>query len=148
MSKKPVTPPERTGWRDERISRRHREWGFALPAVDLDFPLLEYQFGKPIALIEYKSYQARTVNLNSASFRAMTILADNSAIPFYVVRYWASTQQRSWVFRIAPVNTYAMMFVDSIRMMSELDFVTLLYTMRHQQLPDDIRRILGTTSTI
>lgn len=146
MSKKRVTPPERTGWRDERISRRHREWGFKLPAVDLDFPLLEYHYGKPAALIEYKSYQARTVDLGSASFRAMALLADNSNIPFFVVRYWASTQDAPWRFRVAPVNSFAHHYVDNITMMSELDFVTLLYRLRSQPLPDDIKPILGASS--
>lgn len=33
---------ERNGWRDERISKRHRQWGRDCPAVDIDFLMLEY----------------------------------------------------------------------------------------------------------
>ncbi len=45
-----MTPPipdntsvrqERTGWRDEKISQRHREWGYNCPAVDLDFEVVD-----------------------------------------------------------------------------------------------------------
>lgn len=32
-----MTAQERTGWRDEEISARHRIWGVNCPAVDLDF---------------------------------------------------------------------------------------------------------------
>ena len=32
--------PERTGWRDEKLSQRHRMWGWDCPAVDIDFLLL------------------------------------------------------------------------------------------------------------
>jgi hypothetical protein len=34
--------PERTRWRDEALSARHRKWGFHCPAVDLDLILCEY----------------------------------------------------------------------------------------------------------
>lgn len=41
-----MSGPERTGWRDENLSRRHREWGFHCPAVDLGFLLIEYDTGE------------------------------------------------------------------------------------------------------
>ena len=56
-----MTRQERTGWRDEGISRRHRTWGVALTAVDLDFMLVEYTDGKATALIEYKSEHAAPI---------------------------------------------------------------------------------------
>ena len=54
---------ERSGWRDEWISKRHRLWGFDCPAVDIDFLMLEYDRSVPCALIEYKEQHARPVNL-------------------------------------------------------------------------------------
>jgi len=34
-----MTAHERTGFRDEALSRRHREWGINCPAVDVDWLL-------------------------------------------------------------------------------------------------------------
>lgn len=39
---------ERTGWRDERLSRRHREWGFDCPMVDCDFIAVEFDHKEPV----------------------------------------------------------------------------------------------------
>ena len=48
---------ERTNWRDQELSARHRTWGFNCPAVDLDFLMVEYNIGKPVGLIEYKHFK-------------------------------------------------------------------------------------------
>ena len=44
---------ERTGWRDEALSKRHRDWGWDCPAIDIDFLMIEYDKGKSVALVEY-----------------------------------------------------------------------------------------------
>lgn len=79
--------PERTGFRDERISRLHREFGYDYPAVDIDFLLVEYDEGIPVALIEHKHerfFDGRTL---VPSFSAVRALADCAHIPFFVVIY-------------------------------------------------------------
>lgn len=43
---------EKWGMRDQDLSERHRLYGYNLPCVDLDFPLLEFHHEKPVALIE------------------------------------------------------------------------------------------------
>ena len=68
---------ERTGWRDARISARHRLWGFNCPSVDLDFLLVEYHLGKPVGLVEYKHYQAQEPNVIHPTYRALIDLADH-----------------------------------------------------------------------
>ena len=55
---------ERLGWRDERLSERHGHWGFNCPAVDLDFVMLEYNHGKPCALVEYKHKNTSSPNIH------------------------------------------------------------------------------------
>ena len=47
--------PERTGWRDEKISLRHRMWGFDCPAVDVDFVMVEFDRARVVAIVEYKN---------------------------------------------------------------------------------------------
>jgi hypothetical protein len=65
---------EQLGWRDERISARHRTWGCDCPAADIDFLVLEYDGGVASDLVEYKHDNA-AVDLESASNRALKRLS-------------------------------------------------------------------------
>lgn len=94
---------ERTGWRDEALSERHRKWGWDCPAVDVDFLMLEYDRGMPVALVEYKNEHAASVNLTHPTFRALTELADRAGVLFLLVRY--ATDFSTW--RVTPVNQVA-----------------------------------------
>lgn len=78
---------ERSGWRDEDLSRRHREWGFDCPAVDLDFVMVEYDNAEPVALIEYKQEGAMRVAPGNPSLVAIRRLADRAGVYAFVVRY-------------------------------------------------------------
>ena len=62
---------ERTGWRDQALSDRHREWGFNCPSVDLDFLMVEYNIGLPVALVEYKNERAWMPDFRHATYRAL-----------------------------------------------------------------------------
>ena len=70
---------EQLGWRDARISQRHRLW-CVCPSTDLYFPLLEYSNSRPVALIEYKHRSFR-MDLEHPSLLALGTLASNSHIP-------------------------------------------------------------------
>lgn len=97
---------ERTGWRDEKISLRHGEWGFNCPAVDLDFVMLEYNHGKPCALVEYKHKNAKPVNASHATYRALVSLADgykSGPLPCFVAIY----DPDAWTFTVIPLNDRA-----------------------------------------
>lgn len=118
--------PERTGWRDEKISERHRMWGFNCPAVDLDFLMVEYNLGKPVGLIEYKHDGAQMPNLKHPTYRALTELANLAGLPFFIAFY----HNEDWWFRIVPVNDLAKEVYVEQQAMSELEFVTSLYQMR------------------
>lgn len=125
------TKKERTGWRDEKISRRHRLWGFNCPAIDIDFIMIEYNKGIPVALIEYKRYTGSISNVHQNSVNAIIILADNSNIPFFIVYYWDDV----WAFQIFPVNNIAKeklknsKFVKS-EIIPEQEYVSFLYELR------------------
>ncbi len=128
----PVTQ-ERTGFRDEALSRRHRLWGFNCPATDVDLLMVEYDHGRPMALVEYKEYSAREAEPNA--IKALCLLANNSRIPFFVVRYLRDLSR----FRSFAQNDFARGFLPTDgEALTELEFVTLLYRLRGRRVPLDI----------
>ena len=78
---------ERTGWRDLRLSQRHRRWGWDCPAVDLDFLFLEYDRGKAVALVEYKHEQAAPQYASHPTYQAMIDLGNRASVPVFAARY-------------------------------------------------------------
>lgn len=128
---------ERTGWRDQALSSRHRRWGFHCPGVDLDFVLVEYALGQPAALVEYKHHESGPVDLTHPSYRALKELADRSCVPFIVARYWPEV----WCFDVLPVNRVACTSVTA-GLMSERDYVGCLHQLRGRVIQDQVLRHL------
>ncbi len=129
---------DRSGWRDQEISERHREWGFNCPAVDLDFLVVEYNKGLPVCLIEYKHFKAQQPTLNHATYRALSDLANNyktEGLPLMVAFYWP----KIWAFKIIPVNNCAKKHFTDGELLSEYDFVKRLYLLRRLTLADSLR---------
>lgn len=133
---------ERTGWRDEAISGRHRHWGFNCPAVDLDFLVAEYNVGKPVALIEYKHSQARLPIIEHPTYRALSALADGyrEPLPFIIAFYWPEI----WAFRLLPINETAQEHFHSGETLCERDFVQRLYRLRRLTLARHLADTLNT----
>lgn len=131
----PEVRPERTGWRDEALSRRHREWGYGCPALDIDFLLIEYQYGIPKALVEYKNENAKPQFAKHPSYQALVCLGDRAKIPVFACRY---ASDFSW-WRAVPLNGYARQYLSERTEMDELSWVALLYKMRgEKQVPNDV----------
>lgn len=123
---------ERTGWRDEDISRRHREWGYNCPAVDLDFVMAEYNYGRPVALVEYK-YKEAQVKYSHPTYKALRALADGygaNGIPFIIAFYC----NVDWWFQVVPMNKNAENFYQGFFDLTESQFVDSLYHMRKNVL--------------
>lgn len=105
-----MTANERSGWRDERISARHREWGLHCPGTDLDFTLVEYNYGNPIAVVDYKLYSKpdpfKGVNPNSLRAMASLFNERGDRLPFVVCRYWPDDVKHgsAWAFEAFPMN--------------------------------------------
>lgn len=134
---------ERTGWRDEDLSRRHRKWGFNCPSVDLDFLMIEYNHGLPVAMVEYKHFHARTPNFNHPTYRAISDLADNykaEGLPFVVAFYYPD----NWSFKVFPVNSVAKKYYKNGTELSERRFVESLYYLRGLTADEAILKILNT----
>lgn len=127
---------ERSGWRDEALSLRHREWGYDCPAVDIDFLLIEYDRSEPKALVEYKNQHAQPIYVKkNPSILAMIELANRARIPALLVRY---ADDFSW-WKVAPLNEFARQYVASPQQyLDEIQFVTMLYKIRGRQIPQSV----------
>ena len=129
-----MTSYERSGWRDEDLSRRHREWGIDCPAVDIDLVLVEFDHGKPSALVEYKHWRAAKIESDHPSYRAIRALADRAQIPFIAARYWPET----WTFDAESLNDTAQRLLPHRTRFSEQEWVRLLYRLRGREMPDGL----------
>ena len=117
--------PERSGWRDAAISARHRQWGVACSATDLDFVLVEHHYGVPAALVEYKALGV-VEYFKGPNYWALSWLADRSEIPFVVAVYDPET----WGMRVYPMNQLAQADFNLGDELSERDWVAWLYRTR------------------
>lgn len=131
---------ERTGWRDGHLSDRHRKWGLGVPAVDLDFLLIEYDRGTPSAIIEYKLEFAQEQYPTHPSYLALSKLGDRAGLPVYVVRY---AQNFAW-WRVIPLNAVAKRALPERVEVNEKAFVTWLYQIRGLKVPEEIFQWLET----
>lgn len=129
-----MTANERTGWRDEALSLRHREYGQNLPAIDIDFMLIEYDHEEPKALVEYKNEHAQPINVSkSPSILAMTNLANRAEIPAFLVRY---ADDFSWWKVLALNDRAALYLTDNLQIMDEAEWVSILYAVRGKQISE------------
>lgn len=131
---------ERTGWRDQAISGRHRTWGVNCTAVDLDLVLVEYHLARPVAIVEYKHFRAK-VELGHANYRALRDLADRAGLPFLIAFYWPET----WAFRVHPMNDHALRhFEYGGHLFNEREYVERLYRLRSIFIAETLLPQLGT----
>jgi len=139
--------------RDSWLSQRHRTWGFNVPAMDIDFLMIEYDACTPVALIDYKHENA-TINLNSASAKTLGKLGNMASIPAYIVVYghdhyeknalWsAPAQDATHWFTVVPLNEIADAFKRNMNKMPELHYVSWLYELRNKTIPSNIAWHLG-----
>lgn len=129
-------------WSSEKISRQHRQWGFNLPAFDIDFLLVEMHGGRPAALVEYKFMtQCGKVDIASPTFSALSILANAAAVPLLLVFY---DFRPAWHFVVQPLNRHAYKLLGRIQplLMSERAYVELLYRARGIVCPHQLLNTL------
>lgn len=133
----PSLPPvkaERSGWRDLRLSARHRRWGWDCPAVDLDFLFLEYDQGRAVALVEYKHERAAPQYATHPTYQAMIDLGTRAGVPVLAVRYADDFS----LWQVVPLNEYAKAALPERRTMTEREWVTFLYRLRGKGPPPDL----------
>jgi len=133
------TSPERTGWRHEELSRRHRRlWGFDCPAVDVDWLVVEYDSYQPAALVEYKLKGGEIPDVDDPNRRALTALADRADVPLLLVEYRLDFS--AW--RVTPWNDAACGAVPLRCVLDEVGYVRLLYRLRGRALPTEVEQRL------
>lgn len=130
---------ERSGWRDEGISRRHRAYGTLCYAVDMDFVLVEYTARnnkiKVAAIVEYKNEQAAPQYESQANVQAIKWLADKAQVPFIACRYTNDFK----IMKLAALNDCALLYIPERRKeVSEIEYVRLLYRMRGMECPQGV----------
>lgn len=138
--------PERSGWRDEEISRRHREWGYNCPAVDIDFLMVEYNRGTPVAIVEYKHIDALksgALNFTRTNYQAIAALADgykDGPLACFVAVY----DPDDWSFRVTPLNDRARDHYSLFRgdILSEKLFVKSLYLLRKIDIEKEDKSVI------
>lgn len=123
-----MTGYERSGWRDLEISSRHRRWGFNCPAADLDFLMVEYHLGQPVALVDYKHYRAGIGNYDHPTYVAAGRLYDDrhEQIPLIVCRYWPDV----WAVRAVGLNAAGQRWLPTWRELTERQWVAGLHNIR------------------
>lgn len=129
----PEVKQERTSWRDQGLSERHRLWGWDCPAIDIDFLLLEFDEGKACALVEYKNEHAQTQHTKHPSYKALIDLGDRAGVPVFACRY--SDDFVKWV--VFPLNEKAKPLLPPEwgTKMTEREYVSFLYGIRGKEAP-------------
>lgn len=129
-----MSQSERTGWRDEWISHRHRCWGMPLPINDIDFLICEYKSTDPVAIIEYKEQSSPKHTKDEWQYQAIINLADRANVYCFNVRYTRDIAPR---FEITPLNKKAMDKCKRIGL-NEIEYVKFLYDLRGIKPPTDL----------
>lgn len=124
------------------VSDRHREWGAACLATDIDLILLEYApGGRPVALIDYKLGLDR--QLTDGEAHALSTIADlcsRAELPGYAVKYGSEP----WRFRVYPMTPLAggLYPLGRGELITELTYVRFLYALRGLRVPTDVAQVL------
>jgi hypothetical protein len=122
---------ERSGWRDEAISRKHRHWGFNCPCVDIDLLAIEYDIGTASGIVEYKNEHANAFTPDNPSYKALVGLGNKAELPVFVCRYTDDLKK----YTAVPLNEHASIYLPKRTEMSEEEWVELLYKFRGREKP-------------
>jgi len=106
--------------------------------IDIDFLVLEYDTGEPVALVEYKNEHARLQHTGHPSYQALIKLGDKAGIPVFGVRY---ADDFSW-WKVTSLNWTARKHIPKPKIMDEYDYVSFLYGLRGRTVPLEVRQRL------
>lgn len=121
---------ERTGWRDEWISNRHRGWGWDCPMVDIDWLVVDYTRKQAVAIVEYKAKGAKQPNPADANYTVLRGIADKLNIPFFVVFYSPDEA----MFMVEAFNPLGKAIVANKQVMTERQYVGFMYSIRKEPI--------------
>jgi hypothetical protein len=128
-----------TGWRDGMLSVRHFTWGHPFPVAGMEFPMVEYDRGEPLAVISYvrRGQDLPRGSQVSSAYSAFGTLHRKTGeqLPFFTVSY----DSRNWAYSVFPHNPSAREFLSRPAgwvHMTELQFVDSLYRLRGRYRPE------------
>lgn len=127
-----------SGWRDTLLTTRHRLYGYDCPASGMYLPMIEYDRGVPVGVVNYiRRGDGLPLGPDAvAAHQAMSNLHeyDGTQLPFITCVY----DPRNWAMRLFPHNDAArgLLGFNTWRPVVESDFVAALYRMRDRKLPD------------
>lgn len=137
----PDVRKERTGWRDQWISNRHRLWGWDAPMVDIDFLACEYNHGKPVGLIEYKHEKRKDEYTSEASWNALRELCKTPNIPLFKIIYaperkqfWAEGKNTLAITGLRHVYSLSDIALHPTKGSTEVEYVSFLYQLRNEPI--------------
>lgn len=134
-SSEPPVKEEVTFRRDMELLKRHRDWGFNVPAEDIDF--LEYDERKAIALVEYKrriNLEEVSADLSDANIQALMDLGNRASIPVFSAFYTPDRKR----FRVFGLNDRGKGYGPPREVISEYKYVDFLYWVRGRTMPKEI----------
>lgn len=112
-----MTANERHFKRDAILSAKHRTWGYNVPAVDIDFLMIEYDQSVAKALVEYRHING-AVRVD-ASVQAIIDLADRAGLPFFIVQYYYATDDGRTKWKEAAIDTPAFFRITTMNKLAE-----------------------------
>lgn len=128
----PPVKPRFTDYNDAVISDWHRTLGWNMPAVNIDFLMVEYDRGQPKAVVEYKHQNAKNIHYDHPTFRAVRELCSPRVdeLPFFLTVYTHDFSQ----FRVRPMNVAAWQQLSSpvTKNLSEGEYIQLLTKVRNK----------------
>lgn len=127
-----------SGWRDGRLAISHAAYDLDLPLAGMDLPMVEYDRGEALAVINYmRRNQAMPRGHDvGRAFEALSSLRrdDGPQMPFLTARY----DPRNWAFQLFGHNDAArdLLGTRGWLAVTEQHFVRLLYRLRGHTLPN------------
>jgi len=129
-----MTIQQRSSFRHEDISLRHRRWG-PLGLCDIDaWYTLEMRRDIPVALVSYKREGYKEASESEMTSKGFIALGDAARLPVFEVIYSADMG----TYLVDPKNSWAKNVEDG-GVMDEYAYVSLLYRLRRMNMPMSVR---------
>lgn len=133
-----------SGWRDGALNDWHARHGFPCPAAGMVLPMIEYDRGRAVGLVNYVRRgdalpRGAEVTSTFEAFRSVLDPVEGTELPFLTAQY----DPRNWAMQLFPHNAAAAVLLDDETSdganwyrVSEERFARLLYAMRGREVPD------------
>lgn len=114
-------------------------WGYNCPAHDLDFVMNEYDGGKCVAIVEYKNENAPQEDYREWNYRGLLDLGERAGVPVFNVRYASDFSE----WKVTPLNDQAKRWFSESRVLSEPEYIRILYRIRRRLVPKEVFAAIG-----